>query len=337
MNRLRIATIGCGNFGAQHRKALATMSDTVDLVACVDRHDDRAASAAAEVGARSATHHREVLDSVDAITIATPHPSHAAIAQDAFAAGVHVFMEKPLAMSESEADAVISAARAADRVLMVGYPLRYHPLHQRMHDEIVSGRWGEPVHVTLNTEMNLRVPEGHWRSRPEGRGGGSLFSHGCHYIDLLLWHLGSPVRGIHLGTTLGSAGPVAGDTTGHAIIEFANGAIGHHFGTEVARRPGGQASYRAHLTDAVLNGDPRTGELTVSRADREPEVLLRTEANSKFLPGEFRHFLDCIRTGAEPETSGTRSAQSLRVIWRLYRAAEDGSGWADLRGLGLDG
>ena len=128
---------------------------------------------------------------------------------------------------------------------------------------------------------------------------------------------------------------VAGDTTSHAIIEFASGAIGHHFGTEAARNPSGRAGFVVHLTDGVLTGDPRSGELVVGRAGHDPEVLLRTEPNSKFLPAEFGHFLECVRTGKTPDTSGARSAQSLRVIWKLYEAEQAGTGWADLRGLGL--
>ncbi|MFW6599958.1 Gfo/Idh/MocA family protein [Propionibacteriaceae bacterium Y2011] len=334
--RVRIGLVGCGVFGHRHAEALHVLSDRVDVVAVADPDRDKAVEVAAIVGATTVvTDHRELLDHVDAITIATPHQFHHPIAADAIAAGKHVFLEKPLAMTEAEGLSLVQAAAEADRVLMVGYPLRHHPLFVRLKQEIDSGRWGEPVHASLQTQQYLVIPEGHWRGSKASRGGGSLFSHGCHYIDLLLWILGDPVRGTHVGTDHGTPWHVEGETTSHALLEFSGGRIGHYFGTDVANRCDPHGVHTVHLTNGTLMLRPREGILTGSNCDMaEPEVLLQTEPRHKFVHAELGHFLDCVETGARPDTDGARSLQSLRVIWRLYEQERTG-GFADLTGLGL--
>ncbi|MGD7707682.1 Gfo/Idh/MocA family protein [Microlunatus sp. Y2014] len=336
-SRTRLGMVGCGVFGHRHAEALRELSDRVDVVAVADPDPDRAAEVADIVGADAVvTDHRALLGQVDAITIATPHQFHHPVAADAIAAGVHVFLEKPLAMTEAEGLSLVAAAETAGTVLMVGYPLRYHPLMVRLKQEVDSGRWGEPIHASLVTEQYLVIPDGHWRATTAGRGGGGMFSHGCHYIDLLLWILGEPVRGAHLGTTHGTPWQVEGETTSHAIIEFAGGRLGHHFGTEVANRPPGASHHTVHLTGGTLTAHPAQGTLQMDRIDAEPEVLFTTTPRHKFLDAELSHFLDCIATGERPLTDGARSLQSLRIIWRLYEAERSGLGYADLVGLGLE-
>lgn len=335
--RLRVAVVGCGVFGNRHIDAiLAKLGDRLQIVATVDPDPAAAAAAAEKCGARWATNLTAVLEQVDAVTVATPHHLHAPLARDALAAGCHVFMEKPLAMNEEEGLDLVRLADLHAKVLMVGYPLRYHPLVAGLKSEIDGGRWGEPFHVSLSTEQFLPLPEGHWRASTASRGGGGLFSHGCHYIDLLLWILGEPIRGVTMGTTTGTPWQVEGDTTGHTMIEFAGGRIGHHFATEVAHQHGGSTRFVVHLTEGMLLADHRAGRLEGRRrgGDPEREVILQTTPRTKFLERELGHFADCVRDGSRPLTDAAASLQSLRVIWRLYQAEAEGR-YADLSGLGL--
>ena len=186
-------------------------------------------------------------------------------------------------------------------------------------------------------------------------GGGQLFSHGCHYIDILLWFLGRPIRGTHLGTNTGTPW-MEREGTSHVTIEFAGGALGYHFGTWGARGTKLGYSFQAHCTDGMLEIDFTNGQLLAhtqlrgeESVETRTEVLLdatsdlkpgatgtvRTELGRLARIGELSHFLDCVETGGRPLTDGPGSLQGLRLIWRLY-AAEEHSVVADLRGLGLD-
>lgn len=332
---LRFGVIGCGRFGAQHRAALLELRDRATIVGAADADVARAQSAAAEVGAELAvSDFHELLDGVDAVAVATPHNFHHEIGLAAVEAGKHVFMEKPIAMNEAQAQEMVAAAEKRGVILMTGYPMRFHPLVTRIKSAIDEGTYGRPIHVSLNTDQYLLEATDHWRHKPEARGGGAMFSHGCHYIDLLLWFLGDPARGTYVGTDYGTPWPAAGETTSHAVIRFESGAIGHHFSTEVAKRQRGLSRYVVHLEGGTLEASPSEGRLTVDTG-AGPEELLTVTGRQKFTRNEFAHFMDCVQTGARPLTDGRRSLQSLRVIWRLYEAERNGT-VADLTGLGLD-
>jgi len=228
---------------------------------------------------------------------------------------------------------LIELAAKQDRLLMTAYPMRFHPLVTRMKQALDAHEFGDVFHVSMWTEQYTEYPPGHWGTDAKRLGGGQFFSHGCHYIDLLLWMLGRPVRGNHLGTKLGTPW-MAREGTSDAAIEFESGALGYHFGTWGARGTRLGYAMHAHCTEGMLEADITGGALNLHTADGV-QTLQTFEPDSKNLVGELSHFLDCIETGAAPLTDGPGSLQGLRVIWRMYQAEQLGV-VADLRGLGLD-
>lgn len=332
---LRIGMIGCGNISRRYVDAFKVLGDRIEVVGAADVNLEAARIRGEEAGARVITDDwRQLLDHVDAVTIATPHDQHFTIGMAAVAAGKHVFMEKPVSMTEADGLALIDAAETAGVTLMTGYPLPYHPVVERIQQAIDSGEFGRPIHFSLSTQQWLELPPGHWRGSAASRGGGSLFSHGCHYIDLLLRFLGAPAVGTHLGTSFATPWEAAGDTTSHAVMKFESGALGHHFSTEVANREAGGSFFIGHFEKATLEASLTTGRLEAT-SPSGTVCLLETEPRVKYLHHELAHFAECARTGARPRTDGRRSLQSLRVIWRMYEAERDGV-VADLHGLGLD-
>jgi len=332
---LRVGLIGCGGFGTRgHLRALPDLAERATVVATADPDSARARAAADQVGAeRAVTDFHDLLGDVDAVIVATPHDRHHDIAAAALDAGKHVLVEKPLANTEAECLDLIDRADRAQRVLMVGYVLRYNPMVKRFRSLLVDRTYGSVFHLTLNTEQYLPVPEGHWRADEARRGGGGLFSHGCHYVDVLLWTLGRPVRGAHLDTHEGTPWSQV-ETTSHTVIEFEGGILGHHFATEGARALKGQTLFRAHCTEGIVQADLTSRELTV--ATRDGQEVLEQLAPGKHLVGELAHFFDCIESpGTRPLTDGRRALQSLRAIWHLQDASA-ANAFADLAGLGLD-
>ena len=124
--------------------------------------------------------------------------------------------------------------------------------------------FGEAFHIAIFTEQLTEPPLGHWIRSAQQLGGGQFFSHGCHYIDLLLWFLGRPVKGIHIGTRLGTPW-MEKEGTSDAVIVFESGAIGHHFGTWGARATrhgysihvqGEKVMVEADITNGILYAHP---------------------------------------------------------------------------------
>lgn len=337
MSRVRLALIGCGGMSKAHLRRFHSLSDRLELVAAIDIEPDKAqavADAMAEDGVtvRVGTDHKQIIDDVDAALLVLPHHQHHPVALDFLQAGKHVLVEKPMAISEVECLRMIEAAQQHDAVLMTAYCMRFHPLVTGMKQLIDDGAVGDVFQVSIWTEQLTRYHEGHWALKEATLGGGQLFSHGCHYIDILLWYLGRPVHGTHLGTNTGTPW-MEREGTSNVTIQFEGGRIGYHFGTWGARGTKMGYAFHAHGTDGMIEADIRGGELRVHKGT-DVDVIVQHQSG-KHTEEEMRHFLDCIDTGQQPLTDGPGSLQGLRVIWRLYEA-EDNGGLADLRGLGLD-
>lgn len=331
--RLRLGLIGCGGMARAHAQRFGPVLSRMRLAATVDLIEERAREVAAQFeGTRVATDYRQILDDVDAVLIALPHHLHHPVAKTCLEAGKHVLLEKPMANSEWECLDLIHAAKASGQVLMIAYCMRYHPLVVAMKELLDRKVYGDVFQVSIWTEQYTHYPEGHWALKAATLGGGQFFSHGCHYIDILLWYLGRPLRGAHLGTNFGTPW-MEWEGTSNVVIEFEGGRLGYHFGTWGARGTRLAYSFHAHCTEGMLEARFAEGKLIVHTRGRE-EVLLESESG-KHTQNEMAHFLDCIETGQRPLTDGPSSLQGLRVIWRLYEAERQHT-MADLRGLGLD-
>ncbi|HWA40200.1 MAG TPA: bi-domain-containing oxidoreductase, partial [Gemmatimonadales bacterium] len=128
---------------------------------------------------------------VTAVFVLTRHDSHAALALQALEAGKHVFVEKPLALTEEELDRVLAAAERAGRMVMVGFNRRFAPHAVELRREL-AGRAG-PVALVLTVNAGA-IPRDHWTHSPV-QGGGRIVGEACHFIDLARALVGRPISG----------------------------------------------------------------------------------------------------------------------------------------------
>ena len=334
MARVKLALIGCGGMSATHLRRFHLLSDRLRLVAAVDVDETKARQVQEHLpGVLVATDYRSVLDQVDAVLLVLPHHLHHAVAKHCLEAGNHVLLEKPMANSEAECADLIATAARLDRILMVAYCMRFHPVVAAMKNELDQKSFGEVFQVSIWTEQMTRYPPGHWGHRAATLGGGQLFSHGCHYIDILLWYLGEPVSGTHLGTNTGTPW-MEREGTSNVTMRFAGDRLGYHFGTWGARGTRLRYSIHAHCSEGMIEADV-SGQRLLAHAGGERKLLMESDAGAgKHTENEMAHFIDCIKRGQTPLTDGEASLQSLRVIWKLYEAEQRGV-VADLGGLGL--
>src|SRR5262245_20121147 len=141
---LRIAVAGLGYWGPNIARNFAALPGAELAWVCDASDENRERVASLFPGARAASELDEVLadDSVDAVALATPVPTHAALAMRVLAAGKHCFVEKPMAQSAADAEAVVAAAERAGRTLMVGHLLEYHPGVVKLKQLIDDGELG---------------------------------------------------------------------------------------------------------------------------------------------------------------------------------------------------
>jgi len=329
----RLAIVGCGGMAEAHAGLASRLRDRLQVTATVDVDPVRAERLRSMTGAaRACADVLAALDAFDAALVALPHHLHHPVGMALLRAGKHVLMEKPLANTEEQCRELIEAAERGGRTLMVGYCQRYHPLCVRLQTMLGDGAIGTPFHASLWTEQHTEVGPDSWVARADLLGGGQLFSHGCHYIDLMLAWLGDPVEGAHLGTNLGTPW-MEREGTSDVVIRFASGALAYHGATWGARGTRLGYAFHVHGDRGMLELDQGRGALLLHREGRV-ETVAEDAGPAKHLDRQMAHFLDCVERGERPLTDGRRSLQSLRVIWRLTEAERAGR-FADLRGLGL--
>lgn len=191
--------------GGLHMR-LAAAHDRARLTAVCDINTDLLKLPVNQLGAQTFTDHRAMIDAqvVDAVSLGLPHCLHAPVALDFLRTGVHVLVEKPLAIRPSECDAMIAAAEQRHLHLAVMHQYRLHPLTQRIKQIIDAGEIG-PVHHVLWTWHQFRTgayfTADAWHSTYAGAGGGVIMLQCVHDLDLLCHLLGEPARvGAVLGT-----------------------------------------------------------------------------------------------------------------------------------------
>ena len=197
MDQVRIGVIGLNGIGGRHAEAVSKM-DRAKLVAVADVREDLRGTFVQRFGAEGFADYREMVDRArpDAVVIATPHHLHAPMSLHCLEAGLHVFVEKPIAMAVSEADRLIETAKNKKLTLAVGHNYRTFPGNRALKHLIDAGELGD-IHRVLWQWLEVRAETYYnrdvWRCTWAQAGGGVLMNQVSHDIDLLCWLLGEPV------------------------------------------------------------------------------------------------------------------------------------------------
>ena len=229
MERVGLAIIGStGIIGRVHIEAMRGL-ESCRLVGINARRQEPLRQQADELGTRLFPTLDDVLgdDEVDAIVIATPHPSHLEITARAAAAGKHVLAEKPLGVTPSEAEAQITACRDAGVKLGVLFNNRFRPEAAKMRQLIDEGAIGDVYRSEMSSAM-LRTQDYYdrldWRGRWDAEGGGALLNQGIHGIDMYQWLAGLPETVFGMVSTLKHDVEVEDYAT--ALLGYAGGVHG---------------------------------------------------------------------------------------------------------------
>jgi predicted dehydrogenase len=263
---------------------------------------------------------------IDAVVFATPHSQHPDQVSRAAAAGKHVFVEKPFALTLADADRMLAAAARAGIVLAVGFNRRFHPSMTRLRDAVRAGRLGTIVTVSAEQTAlhGLHLTETAWRARPNESPGGAMTAIGVHLVDGMIDLLG-PVGSVFAKVSRRAA-PHADDTT-DVLLTFANGATGHIFCSTVAtpryrmalHGTGGFAEILGHQMSTFRFVAALPGEAFGSAT---PEVLETTGFN--MLTAELESFAACIEARRPFPTPLADIRHGVAVFEAILRSAESG-------------
>lgn len=353
MKKLKLGLVGCGRMMGSHVKGVKYV-DNVEIVAVCDVIEQNAKDVAEALGnsPKVFTNYSEMVDMIDAVMIALPHDLHFECGMYFAAHNKHILMEKPLCNTERECELLIEACESRDLKLMCAYPVRFWPGIVKLKELMDSGDYGEVIQMSVWTEQLTGADLGY--DDIYGRqwlitnriGGGQLFSHGCHYVDLMLWFLGKPVSGAHMGTRNGTPWMLR-EGTSALVMKFENGVVGYHGATWGARGTRLAYDFQIQTEKGLLEYEHTSGEVRLYNGSgvhmpggatekQSYNVLWKRDGEkSKETQHEIRHFAECVLEDKTPLTNGRAALQGLRVIWSLYNA-EENNRLADLRGLGLE-
>ena len=319
---MKVACVGAGAWGANLVRNFGTMG--VLRLICDSDHAalTRAAKAFPDVPLTDSFEHVLANHEVQAVILATPAKTHAALAKQALLAGKDVFVEKPLALTLADGRELVELAARERRILMVGHVLRYHPAVVALDGLIAGGQLGKIQYVYSN-----RLNIGKFR-REEN----ILWSFAPHDISTLIHLVGqAPVSVQASGGTYLQKG-VPDVTMTH--LEFANGVRGHIFVSWLHPVKEQRLVIIGDRKMAVFD-DLAKDKLVlypheVAWVDRAP-VAHRGEAEVVALPveeplaAECRHFLDCVERRTTPRTDGQEALRVLEVL-QASQASLDGAG-----------
>ena len=350
MQTLKTAVIGYGKVAHIHAEVLREIPESRFVAVC-----GRDAAKARAFGERHSvapfTSVEEMVGTgVEAVVVATPHPAHASVTTAALRAGAHAIVEKPLASSLEDCDAMIEAARAAGRRLAVISQRRLYAPTLRVREAIDAGKLGRPVlgAVTMlgwRDEAYYRADP--WRGSWEGEGGGVLVNQAPHQIDLLQWFMGDVDELYGAWANLNHP-TIEVEDTSVAVLRFRSGALGNILvsnsqnpalfgrvwvhgsnGATVGVQTDGGAMFIAGMssvTEPPINDVWKVPgeEGRLEGWQKEDAELFRTiDATRHYHRLQIRDFLQAILEGREPLVSGAEGRKTVEIFTAIYRSQRD--------------
>ncbi|WP_407541594.1 Gfo/Idh/MocA family oxidoreductase (plasmid) [Deinococcus radiomollis] len=260
---------------------------------------------------------------VQAVFIVLPNSLHREYTERAAKIGKHVLCEKPLSVSVQDAEAMLSACKAADVLLMTAYRIQYTPHHQAARELMQSGELGR-VKLMTAVDVQTEPNEGQWRLKRKLAGGGSLLDVGLYCLNTARFLTGEEPYEVFAYThsTPGDERFEEVEESVSFTLRFPSGIISSNFCSYGASR---HRSVRVLADKANLLLDPAFDYTNLRlKKDTETQVteLLIKEVDQFAL--ELDHFSACVSSGEQPYTPGEEGLQDQRIMEAIYTSAREG-------------
>lgn len=301
MKPIRVAVVGVGYLGSIHARIYARL-EGVELVGVVDSDRERAEQVAAETGSKPFGEISQLIGQIDAVSVVVPTTLHREIALPFIEAGIHLLLEKPVAPTVKEAEAIVAAAEEAGIILLVGHLERFNAGVMRLAERVGKPRFIEVHRLGTFVERATDVDV--------------VTDLMIHDIDIVMELVEETLVGV---SAIGAKVVTDQVDIANARLEFKNGVVANVTASRVSNkrfrriRVFGENGYHAlnfsdQQIDMVTTGECPPGA-------RFPELLsekLEVEPRPP-LDAELEHFVDAVRNGLKPLVSGHQGVEALRV------------------------
>ena len=322
---LRAGVIGAGTFGSLHARVYAEL-ESADLVAVADLQAEKTQHFVSQYGARGYTDYNELLEKedLDIVSVCTSDELHLEPVLAAAAAGKHILVEKPLAMSVSDCDVMIQAAESNGVKLTVGQILRFDPRYYAARQAIADGQIGVPVHFFARRNNPIA------NARRLGNHTSVLFFLGVHDIDFMNWCAESKVERVYAESVVRTFKDEDIADSYLALIKFQDGTIASlEVSWVLPPSFSGRldAKFEAVGTEGALFVDGSGQAVTIYRADEStcPDVICVPEIYGKYtgiLKGEIAHFVECVQQDKTPAVTGQDGKAAVEVACAIAESLE---------------
>lgn len=335
---LNVAIIGAGAISAAHIAAYLKFPDRCRIVAISDIYEDKAQALIQKHGleAKAVANYEELFDEpIDLVSVCTPPYTHAEIAIAFMEAGSNVLVEKPMASSLEECDAMNEAARRSGKLLSVVAQNRFLTPLMKLKAVLDSKLAGDVVHVQVDSHWW----RGHcyydlwWRGTWEKEGGGPTLNHAVHHIDAMLWMMGSPTSVLAVMSNVAHDNAEVEDLS-IGLLRFSGGALGQvtssvvHHGEEQqlifqGTKARVSAPWKVKASLSSPNGFPSpNAELEQSlQALYSSLPTVEHEGHA----GQIDDVLRAIELSGAPLIDGESGRRTLELITAIYKSASTGT------------
>jgi predicted dehydrogenase len=330
---------------------LSTLSES-QFVAVCDLDLDRASALATRYGVSAFGNVQQMISKagVEAVVICTPHPVHAPPAIEAARAGAHVLVEKPMAASLGDCDAMLAAADAAGIKLGIMSQRRLYEPAQRMREAINAGKIGEPILGTvimLGWRDQAYYEADPWRGRWDQEGGGVLVNQAPHQLDLLQWFMG-PIQELSGYWDNLNHPYIEVEDTALAMLRFKNGGLGSIIvsnsqkpgiygkvhvhgsnGASVGVQTDGGAMFIAGISEVLeppvndLWTVPGEEDLLARWQEQDRAAFEAVDATRHYHQLQDQDFLQAILQDRDPLITGAEGRITVEVFTAIYRSQRD--------------
>jgi predicted dehydrogenase len=349
--KIKTAIIGCGKVSHLHATALQKSCNS-ELTAIYSRSIEKATEFAARYHIQAFDNLEKMIreTGTEAVVICTPHPFHAKGVIEAANLGMHCLLEKPLASSLQDCDAIIKACHENKVMLGVVSQRRFYEPVQRVRKAIDEGKIGNPALGTINMlgwRDKKYYDSDEWRGTWEMEGGGVLVNQAPHQLDIFQWLMG-PIDEVY-GIWRNLNHPyIEVEDTALAIVKFKNGAIGNIIvsnsqkpgiygkvqihgdnGASIGVQTDGGAMFIAGMTSIV---EPPLNDLWTVSGEEEmlkewntnyAEFFNSLNAMEYYMKLQDEDFCDAIINNRKPMVSGEDGRITVELFTAIYRSQRD--------------
>ena len=337
---MKYALIGCGRISPNH--IMAAKNNDLEIVAICDIDEanmkDKRVKFDLPESVKAYTDYKEMLEKErpELVAIATESGKHAAIAIDCINSGCNVIIEKPIALSLEDADAIIAAADAKGVKVCANHQNRFNKSIQKIRDALEKNRFGKMFYATAHIRWcrdHEYYDRAAWRGTWE-QDGGALMNQCIHNIDLLRWMMGDDIVEVVGMTDRLHHDYIEAEDLGIALVRFANGSYGIIEGTTNV--------YPKNLEETLYlfgeKGTVKAGGSSVNKieewrfSDRldDPETVMQQFAENPPNVYGYGHtplyadMIDAIENNRQPYVDGRAGRRALELVLAVYKSAATG-------------